>query len=53
LTAQTEDTEEKRRLGGLWESKSRGKALFLIAEKSDTQGRGVFDQIQAKIEGRY
>jgi type III restriction enzyme len=53
LTAQTEDTEEKRRLGGLWESKSSGKALFLIAEKRDPQGRGVFDQIKGKIEGRY
>jgi len=53
LTAQTEDTDEKRRLGGLWESKSNGEALFLIAEKRDARGRGVFDQIQAKIEGRY
>jgi type III restriction enzyme len=49
LTAQTEDTDEKRRLGGLWESKSNGKALFLIAEKRDAQGRGVFDQIKAKL----
>lgn len=44
------DTEDKRRVGEKWESKSGGKALFLIAEKRDAQGRGVFDQIKAKIE---
>jgi type III restriction enzyme len=49
LTAQTEDTDEKRRLGGLWESNSNGKALFIIAERRDAKGRGVFDQIKEKI----
>lgn len=49
LTAQTEDTKEKRTVGELWEAKSNGKGLFMIAEKKDQLGRGVFDQIQAKI----
>ena len=43
------DTREKRRLGELWQEKSGGKALFLIAEKRDAQGRGPYDQIKARI----
>ncbi|HEY5176613.1 MAG TPA: DEAD/DEAH box helicase family protein [Terriglobales bacterium] len=53
LTAELVDTEEKRRLGKLWESKSNGRALFLIAERRDSQGRGVYDQIKAKIEESF
>lgn len=49
LTEQTRDTHEKRLLGELWESASGGKALFLITEKHDAKGRGVYEQIQAKI----
>lgn len=51
LTVQTDDTREKRTVGELWEAKSGGKGLFLIAEKKDALGRGVFDQLKAKIEG--
>jgi type III restriction enzyme len=47
-----DDSEEKKLLGEVWESKSNGKALFLMAVKKDAKGRGVFDQIKAKIEGR-
>ena len=34
LTAQTTDTAEKRLIGELWEAKSAGRGLFLIAEKA-------------------
>jgi hypothetical protein len=33
------------------ESKSKGKALFLMAIKKDTRGLGPHEQIKAKIEG--
>ena len=29
-----------------------GRGLFLIAEKRDPLGRGVYEQLQAKISGR-
>ena len=49
LTAQTTDTAEKRLIGELWEAKSAGRGLFLIAEKRDPLGRGVYEQMRAKI----
>jgi type III restriction enzyme len=49
LTAQTQDTQEKRAIGELWESKSGGNGLFLIVEKKDQLGRGMLDQLKAKI----
>jgi type III restriction enzyme len=52
LTAQTRDTDEKRLIGEKWEEKSAGRGLFLIAEKRDPLGRGVYEQLQAKIGGR-
>ena len=52
LTAQTTDTAEKRLVGEKWEEKSAGRGLFLIAEKRDALGRGVYEQLQAKIGGR-
>jgi type III restriction enzyme len=51
LTAQTTDTAEKRLIGEKWEEKSAGRGLFLIAEKRDQIGRGVYEQLQAKISG--
>lgn len=50
LTAQTDDTREKRTIGELWESRSDGKGLFLIVEKKDSLGRDMYDQMVAKIE---
>jgi type III restriction enzyme len=41
---------EKINIGELWESKSEGKGLFLMAEKQKG-GLGVFDQIKRKIAG--
>jgi type III restriction enzyme len=49
--ATNDDSKEKRQLGELWEAKSNGKGLFLMAEKEDELVRGVFDQIRAKIAG--
>lgn len=48
LTAQTKDTEEKRTIGELWESKSGGKGLFMIVEKKDQLGRGMLEQLKVK-----
>lgn len=44
-----EDSVEKRNIGGLWESKSKGKCIFLMAEMQDRQGRDVRQQILTKI----
>jgi type III restriction enzyme len=49
LTGQTTDTAEKRLIGELWEAKSAGRGLFLVAEKRDPLGRGVYEQMSAKI----
>lgn len=42
------DAGEKRTIGELWESKSSGKALFLMVAK-DMKGAGAAAQINAKI----
>ncbi|MEG6550426.1 DEAD/DEAH box helicase family protein [Desulfocurvibacter africanus] len=42
-------SEEKKSIGELWEEKSNGKGLFLMALLSDAHGRDVQKQIQAKI----
>jgi type III restriction enzyme len=47
--ADSADTREKRNLGALWEEKSGGKGLFLMAEKRDSVGRGLFRQLVDKI----
>jgi type III restriction enzyme len=47
--ADSADTREKRNLGALWEEKSGGKGLFLIAEKRDSAGRDLFRQLAEKI----
>jgi type III restriction enzyme len=44
-----DDSKEKRNLGELWEEKSQGKGLFLMAEKRDTRGRGVHEQLLNKV----
>ncbi len=43
------DSAEKRSIGALWESKSAGKALFLMARAKDDQGRDARQQILQKI----
>ncbi len=46
----SEKTSEKQKasIGALWEVRSHGKALFLMAE-NEKDGIGVFDQIKQKI----
>jgi len=47
--ASADDAQEKQNIGALWEAKSGGKALFLMAVKVDDQGRNVERQIKGKI----
>jgi len=44
-----DDSKEKRQIGMLWQEKSGGKGLFLMAEKRDTQGRDVHRQLMEKV----
>lgn len=44
-----DDSKEKNQLGELWEKKSGEKGLFLMAEKQDGLGRGVYEQLVAKV----
>ena len=43
------DTREKNIIGKLWESKSKGKGLFLMAQKSKN-GLNIDEQIATLIE---
>ena len=43
------DTKEKLAIGKLWESKSAGKGLFLMAEKVK-DGLNMVEQINALVE---
>jgi type III restriction enzyme len=45
------DSTEKRLVGQQWETESKGRCLFLMARKVDTQGRDVAGQIAAKVAG--
>ena len=47
--ATNDDSREKRAVGELWAKKSGGQCLFLMAEKKNTQGKGVFQQIDEQI----
>ena len=43
------DAREKRNLGALWEEKSGGEGLFLMAEKRAGARRDLFRQLLDKI----
>ena len=45
----SKDTKEKRNLGELWEEKSQGKGLFIMAEKRDSKGRDLHKQLKDKV----
>jgi len=45
------DTQEKRNIGQLWEERSNGQALFMMAVKQDAQGRDVYQQLEHKLVG--
>ncbi len=42
---------EKQNIGELWEEKSNGQGLFLMAVKRDKWGRDVYQQLEYKITG--
>jgi type III restriction enzyme len=44
-----DDSKEKMSIGELWQSKSNGKGLFLMAVKKDSKGRDVYKQIADKV----
>jgi type III restriction enzyme len=44
-----DSSQEKHNIGELWEEKSDGRALFLMAVKRDEKGRSVYKQIEDKI----
>lgn len=44
-----DDSKEKNCVGELWESKSKGKALYLMAVKTDSAGRNIEQQLTAKL----
>ena len=46
--AEGSDTNEKRTVGALWERKSNGKGLFVVAEKM-VDGKDVRQQLVEKI----
>jgi len=48
----SEDTNEKKMFGELWERQSNGKGLFLLAVKPSYIGLEVFDQIRNKIDSK-
>jgi type III restriction enzyme len=43
------DAQEKKNIGELWEAKSEGKALYLMAVKPDGNGE-VYRQIEEKLK---
>jgi type III restriction enzyme len=49
--AEGSDTQEKQNIGELWEERSKGQGLFLMAVKSDESGRDVYQQLEHKIVG--
>lgn len=46
-----DDSREKREIGRLWEEKSGGRGLFLMAERRDGQGKDVHRQLAEKVCG--
>ena len=46
-----EGAQEKKNIGELWAEKSNDKGLFLMAEKQNSQGQGIREQITAVIHG--
>lgn len=46
-----DDSKEKRAIGELWAAHSGGRAIYLMAQKTDEKGRGVRDQLLATITG--
>lgn len=49
MLSTTDDSKEKDAIGKLWEDKSKGRALFLMAVDRDEKGREVREQLLAKV----
>ncbi|MDO9530769.1 MAG: hypothetical protein Q7O12_01385 [Deltaproteobacteria bacterium] len=47
--ATNDDSKEKRNIGELWAEKSGGRGLFLMAEKQNSQGQGLREQIATAL----
>jgi type III restriction enzyme len=47
--ADSQDTKEKKNIGELWAEKSKGKGLFLMAEKMNSQGQSLTEQMTAPL----
>lgn len=48
-----DDSKEKLSVGMLWETKSEGRGLFLMAVKKDDSGLDVTQQLEKKISDSY
>ena len=46
-----EDSKEKNAVGQLWASRSKGRAIYLMAQKVDEKGRNTREQLLAAING--
>lgn len=47
-----DDSRAKGAVGNLWAAKSGGRALYLMAQVTDAQGRNIREQLLAAIAGR-
>ena len=45
-------SQEKKNIGELWEEKSNGKALFLMAVEKNEKGQNVRQQIESKLKAK-
>ena len=45
-----DDSKEKRNIGELWAAKSKGKGLFIMAEKKNAQGQDLAEQIAFAVK---
>ena len=48
--ATNDDSKEKEQVGRQWEASSQGRCIFLMAIKTDEQGRDVAGQIRNKLD---
>jgi type III restriction enzyme len=49
IYATNDDSKEKRNIGELWAAKSKGKGLFVLAEKKNAQGQGLAEQMEGAL----
>jgi type III restriction enzyme len=46
---ESSDTLEKKAIGELWEARSGGRCVFLMAVKTDDAGRSTLEQLKRKV----